>query len=267
MIRYHTLLAAALLAAAAPAAAEVPAHVASAGILPGWREGTGEHIAAVRISLAPGWKTYWRSPGDAGIPPVFDWTGSGNLAEATPVFPVPHVFYQNGVRSVGYKGEVVIPLMVRPARSDAPVSLSGTLEIGVCEEVCIPVRFDLSGELPPAGAYDAAIGDALDSQPISASAAGVTSVTCSVEPISDGIRVTARIAMPPIGGGEVAVLEMPDPAVWISEADMARDGGVLVAVADMVPPSGKPFLVDRSELRITVLSGDRGIEINGCTGG
>ena len=94
----------------------------------------------------------------------------------------------------------------------------------------------------------------------------MSSVTCTVEPIPDGIRLTARIVMPPIGRDEVAVLEMPDPAIWVSEAEMSRDAGTLVAVAEMVPPSGKPFLVDRSDVRITVLSGDRGVDIRGCTG-
>ena len=145
--------------------------------------------------------------------------------------------------------------------------LDGQLEIGVCEEVCIPVSFDLSAELSVPGSHDATISAALDNQPMPASAASVASTTCSVEPIADGIRVTARIAMPPIGEAEVAVLELPDPAIWVSEAETSRDGGTLVAIAEMVPPSGKPFIVDRSGVRITVLSGDRGVDIRGCTGG
>jgi DsbC/DsbD-like thiol-disulfide interchange protein len=258
-------LAAAILCAA-PAAAEIPASVASAELLPGWRDASGDHVAAVRITLAPGWKTYWRSPGDAGIPPYFDWTGSGNLSGVTTVFPVPYVFHQNGVRSVGYSGEVILPLRLTPSDPDAPIRLTGDLEIGVCEDVCIPVSFDLAAELPLPGYRDDRIDAALDNQPASAAASGVSSVTCTVEPIPDGIRLTARIVMPPIGRDEVAVLEMPDPAIWVSEAEMSRDAGTLVAVAEMVPPSGKPFLVDRSDVRITVLSGDRGVDIRGCTG-
>ena len=265
MTKGFSFLAAALLTAT-PAAAEIPASVASAELLPGWREASGEHVAAIRISLAPGWKTYWRAPGDAGIPPHFDWSGSRNLAGWSPVFPVPHVFHQNGVRSVGYSGDVVIPIRVTPADASAPVSLGGRLEIGVCEEVCIPVSFDIAAQLPVDGVHDARIGAALDHQPIPAAAAGVAAVSCSVEPIADGIRLTAAIDMPPIGVEEVAVLELPDPAIWISEAEMRRDGGTLTAVTEMVPPSGKPFIVDRSEVRITVLADGRGVDIRGCTG-
>lgn len=267
MSRMFPALLAASLAAAVPASAEVPAAVASAEILGGWREGPDRHIAAVRITLAPGWKTYWRAPGDAGIPPAFDWSGSRNVAAVTPHFPVPHVFWQNGMRSVGYADGVVLPLAVTPAPGGGEMRLAGRIDIGVCEEVCIPVSLDLAADLPAAGSPDPAIAEAMAARPIPAEAAGVTSVTCSVEPIADGIRLTARVAMPPIGRDEAAVLELPDPSIWISEAETRREGGVLHATAEMVPPAARPFSVDRSEVRITVLSGARGVDIRGCTGG
>ena len=79
---FRTLLLAALLCAgrAAPARAGgdylSPGAVADVSILPGWRTAAGTHMTALRVKLAPGWKTYWRAPGDAGIPPRFDWTGT-----------------------------------------------------------------------------------------------------------------------------------------------------------------------------------------------
>jgi DsbC/DsbD-like thiol-disulfide interchange protein len=256
----------AALLVALPAAAEVPAQVVSAQILGGWREPSGQHVAAVRIRLAPGWKTYWRAPGEAGIPPQFDWSGSRNVASVTPLWPVPHVFWQNGMRSVGYGGEVILPLVVAPAGSGEAMHLAGRLDIGVCEDICIPVSFDLSGELPASGARDPAISAAMAAQPVPAATAGVASVTCSVEPISDGIRVTASIAMPALGREEEAVVELADPSIWVSEAETRRDGRLLHATAELVPPDARPFAVDRSEIRITVLSGERGVDIRGCAG-
>jgi len=264
---HYALLTAGLCAVAVPAAAEFPANVASADILGGWREASGQHIAAVRITLAPGWKTYWRAPGDAGIPPLFDWSGSRNVSGVTPLWPVPHIFWQNGMRSVGYANEVVLPLVVSPAMGADAMRLAGRLDIGVCQDVCIPVSFDLSGDLPAEGAPDPAISAAMAARPLPAEAAGVTSVTCSVQPISDGIRITASITMPRIGEDEAAVLEPADPSIWVSEAETRRDGGILHATAEMVPPNGQPFAVERSEIRITVLSGARGVDIRGCTGG
>lgn len=264
-MKYALALLAAL--AALPAAAEVPDRVARAEILPGWRDGNGLHTSALRIVLAPGWKTYWRAPGDAGIPPSLDFSGSRNVAGVAPHWPVPHVFDQNGLRSVGYADEVVVPLTVRLAEPGASAQLSGTLEIGVCETVCIPVSLDIAAALEAPGAADGRIEAALADQPISAGAAGVTAVTCRVEPISDGLRMTAEIAMPALGGTEFAVIETADPAVWVSEAAVERRGGMLLATADLVPPSAKPFLVDRSGIRVTVLAGSRAVDIRGCTGG
>ena len=256
----------ALCLASLPVSAEVPDNIVSADILGGWREPSGHHVAALRVRLAPGWKTYWRAPGEAGMPPAFDWSGSRNVAAVTPQWPVPHVFWQNGLRSVGYGGEVILPLVVAPLAAGEPIRLSGRIEMGVCEDICIPVSFELTGDLPLEGAADPAIAAAMAARPVPAEAAGVTGVTCSVEPIADGIRVTATIAMPPLGGEEAAVVELADPAIWISEAESSREGGVLRATAEMVPPNGRPFAVDRSEIRITVLSDGKGVDIRGCAG-
>jgi len=256
----------ALCLAGLPVSAEVPESIATAGILGGWREASGQHVAALRISLAPGWKTYWRAPGEAGIPPEFDWSGSRNVATVTPLWPVPHVFWQNGMRSIGYGGEVILPLVVSPVAKGETMHLSGRVDLGICEDICIPMSFDLSGALPAPGAPDPAIAAAIAARPVPADAAGVTSVTCSVEPIADGLRVTAEIAMPALGREEATVVELSDPTIWVSEAVSRRDGGVLHATAEMVPPNGRPFALDRSEIRITVLSGVRGVDIRGCLG-
>lgn len=257
----------ALCLASLPVSAEVPDDIVSAGILGGWREASGHHVAALRVTLAPGWKTYWRAPGEAGIPPAFDWSGSRNVAAVTPLWPVPHVFWQNGLRSVGYGGEVILPLVVVPVTKGEPIRLSGQIEMGVCEDICIPVSFELSGDLPAPGAADPAIAAAMAARPMAAEAAGVSAVTCSVEPIADGMRVTATIAMPSLGGEEDTVVELADPSIWISEAESRREGGILFATAEMVPPNGRPFAIDRSEIRITVLSGGKGVDILGCAGG
>lgn len=253
--------------AATTAAAQAAGDVARGEILTGWTADDGSLMAGVRIVLAPGWKTYWRAPGDAGIPPEFDWSASENVAGVAPVWPVPEIFYQNGMRSVGYSHEVVIPLRVRPADPYAPPILAGEVNLGVCQDVCLPVTLSLTADLPGTPEEAAAIREALSRVPVAGDAAGLTAAVCRTEPISDGLRVTASLTLPPVGQDEVAVLEAPSPDVWVSEAETRRDGRVLTAVAEMVPPSGQPFALDRSQVRITVLSGGRAVDIRGCTGG
>ncbi len=266
-----TILIAASLALVAPLRAQTLVSlddIARVTVLPGWRTARGTHMAAIRIELAEGWKTYWRFPGEAGIPPSFDWSGSENLASVQLHWPVPRVFYTNGLRSIGYKGVTVIPIELTPASpAGGPIRLRGRIQIGVCEDICIPMTTSLDRQLSAPGRRDERIRESLDRRPRTAAQAGVRSATCSVEPISDGLRITARIAMPRQGKDEVAVLELPDPTIWIAEPKTTRKGRVLTAVTDMVPASGKPFLLSRSDLRITVLAGGKAVEVNGCTAG
>lgn len=263
-------LAAALAAPfAAPVAAQaegLPSQVATVTVLPGWRMPDGHQMAALRLILAPGWHTYWRSPGDAGIPPQVTWAGSRNVADASFLWPVPEVLETGGMRTIGYTDQVVIPVNVTLPRAGT-ARLKGTLDIGVCQDVCMPVSLDFAADLPDQPKRDAVILGAMLDQPLSAAEAKVRGVTCRTTPEGDRLRLTARIAMPSAGTPETVVIEAGDPRVWVSEPVAHRDGGVLIATAEMAPPVGEPLMLDRSSLRITVLGRDEAVDITGCTGG
>lgn len=266
----RTLLAAALAALPLSAAAEDPgarAPVAALELLPGWRTESGTRMTALRVLLAPGWKTYWRAPGDSGIPPRFGWDGSHNIAAVAFHWPRPEVYEINGMQSIGYYDELILPIELTPSRAGEPMRVEAAIEFGVCREVCVPMEGRVSAELGGAGAADARISAALAAQPVAAASAGLRAVSCAVEPIDDGLRLTARIDMPAIGADEVAVFELADQSVWISAAEGGRDGDRFTATADFVPPSGAPFLLDRSEVRITLLGDGRAVELTGCPAG
>ncbi|MEL6840773.1 MAG: protein-disulfide reductase DsbD domain-containing protein [Pseudomonadota bacterium] len=239
--------------------------LAAIEILPGWRNASGEHMAGIRITMDEGWKTYWRAPGDGGIPPQFSLAGSENIAGFTPHWPVPEIFYQNDMYSVGYIDSVVFPLRLYSEDPDAPMRISGQLHIGVCEEICIPVTLDFDELLPPGGERDAAITAALINRPMTAVEANVGDVICQIAPISDGLQVTATIDVAPSAAKEFVVVEAGDAGVWVSEADVIRDGNQLSATVDMVHLSGSAFALDRSAVRITVFGGEQAIDIQGCT--
>jgi suppressor for copper-sensitivity B len=114
-------------------------------------QGTGDLAAiplALHIVLQPGWKTYWRSPGDAGYPPQIDVAGSTNVARAELMWPVPHRFQLFGLQTFGYGDEVAFPLMVTPQRPGAPITLKAKLRYLVCEQICVPQDSDLALDLP-----------------------------------------------------------------------------------------------------------------------
>jgi suppressor for copper-sensitivity B len=114
--------------------------------------------AGVDITLKSGWKTYWRSPGDAGFAPEVTFDGSENVASAKLLYPTPHRFELFGLQTFGYKDEVVYPLSVMPARPGEPVKLRAQLRYLVCEQVCIPYNADLALDIPagPASPSDQA---------------------------------------------------------------------------------------------------------------
>lgn len=113
--------------------------------------GTGRLAAiptAVHIVLQPGWKTYWRAPGDAGYPLQIDASGSTNVARAALAWPVPHRFELFGLQTFGYGDEVAFPLDLMPERPGEPVALKAKLRYLVCETICVPQDAVLSLDVP-----------------------------------------------------------------------------------------------------------------------
>ncbi len=107
---------------------------------------------AIHVVLQPGWKTYWRSPGDAGYPMQVDTTGSSNVAEAELAWPVPHRFELFGLQTFGYGEEVAFPLQVIPERKGEAISLRAKLRYLVCEVICVPQDALLSLDVPAGAA-------------------------------------------------------------------------------------------------------------------
>lgn len=251
-------LCAALLALASPGFAQVPDELAYADLKAGWRDGH-THVAGLTIRLAPGWKTYWRAPGESGIPPVFNWSGSMNVAAVGVHFPVPKVFEQGGMRGIGYVDHVTLPLIVRTHDASAPVRLRGEIDIGVCEEVCVPVRLQVLADIPVHGIFDHALAAILEDRPESGG-----KLSCDFVQIADGLRLVARATLPHMGSEEVVVVETGDPQVWVSSPVLRRDGEQLWAEVEIVPPSARPFALARADVRMTVLAEGRAIEMVGC---
>jgi DsbC/DsbD-like thiol-disulfide interchange protein len=264
-----TLLACATALTAAPALAEFEGRsaddVVQVSFMPGWRLPNGNHMAAIHIALAPGWKTYWRAPGEGGVPTVLRLTEADGITGMAIHWPRPEVFFTNGIRSIGYRDDVVLPVEFALSE-DGTVEIAGRVEMGVCLDVCMPVTLDLDGVLPPETNRVREIGLALSDRPLTAGEAGAGDATCAIEPISDGLRVTVSAPMPSTGNDETVVVEHRDPEIWVSEAVTRREGGTIRGTVDVVPADSGPFALNRSDLRITVIGTRMAVELDGCTG-
>jgi DsbC/DsbD-like thiol-disulfide interchange protein len=96
--------------------------------------------AGVEIKLSPGWKTYWRYPGDSGVPPRFNFAQSLNVKSVNVSWPAPDHFVDEGGQSIGYKDSVIFPLRITPEDPTKPVTLRVTLDYAVCEKLCVPAK-------------------------------------------------------------------------------------------------------------------------------
>lgn len=256
----HTLLATAL--AAGPLAAQSVDDIVRLDLRPGWQTEDGSRMAALHLTLAPGWKTYWRVPGDSGIPPVFDFTGSENVARVALHWPRPSVSVSDGLETVGYADELVLPVEIWPNAAGETVTVRGQASIGVCRDVCLPVELAFAAALATDdGAPDPAIRAALDAVPGIARAGAAR---CAVAPIADGLRLDVTLEVPAQGGRERVYVETGRADLWTSPAEVTRDGARLTAAIDLVPPEARPFALDRGALRITVVGETRAIETTGC---
>ena len=120
-------------------------------------DGKSTLLAGVQLRMNSGWKTYWKNPGDSGVPPSFDWSGSKNLKHAELLYPAPHRFADANGMAIGYDDEVVFPVKLTPEREGEPIELKLAFAYGLCKDLCIPNDVSLGLAL----AADAGKGDAL----------------------------------------------------------------------------------------------------------
>jgi DsbC/DsbD-like thiol-disulfide interchange protein len=92
----------------------------------------------IEIRLDPGWKTYWRYPGDSGVPPRFSFIRSENLESVQMLWPAPKRFGGPGDTSIGYAGDVIFPLRILPRDPARPVLLRFDADYAICQNLCIP---------------------------------------------------------------------------------------------------------------------------------
>ncbi len=224
-----------------------------------------EVAAGLHFRMKPGWKIYWRSPGDAGFPPRPDWTGSRNLAEARLAWPLPERFSVLGLETLGYAGEVVLPVALSPIEAGRPIGLRARVSYLTCADICVPYEARLSLDIPAGGGTGtrergliAAFGKRVpatgEGGPLRIATAAAVEVP-SARAIEIRLRADAALAAP-----DVYVEGAED---WSFAAPVVRidaDGrGAVVRIAARTAAEPPASLVGRT-LRLTVRDGGRAVE-------
>ncbi|WP_182911484.1 protein-disulfide reductase DsbD domain-containing protein [Paracoccus sp. JM45] len=243
------------------AAAIMPPGLQSARLLPGWTDAQGDRVMALELVLEPGWKTYWRTPGDTGLPPHFEWEGSQNLSDVTFHWPAPQAIRSGDTLEMGYHDRLVLPFTAHATDATKPIAVETQVDIGLCESICVPAALDLTaGQAAPDP--DPVILAALKAEP--ARIAGHFS--CRLTEMDDGMRLSVALPSPDITLAAIELTDQPD--IWVSSADLVDKGQGPSAVVEMVGPTGKPFDIDPKALRVTMVTGSEGnssaVEMSGC---
>ncbi len=225
----------------------------------------GARLAGVEIVLSPGFKTYWRDPGESGVPPVFDWSASGNLKAAEALFPAPSRFDDPAGFYNGYKGGVVLPVKVTAANPAEPVALAVKLDYAVCEKICIPVRGEAQLTLPPAAAAtNPAVSAALARVPVRQAPRRPGDLTIG-EAGWEGVKALKVTASVPDAESK-AELFVEGPSGWFfGKAERQPSlspvqGGAGRPVAFTLPVEPPADASGRVTLRLTLVAGARAIE-------
>lgn len=217
--------------------------------------------AGVEIKMTPGWHTYWRYPGDAGMPPRFDFAGSSNLAGVEVRYPAPHLLADETGNSIGYIDKVVFPMRVTPREPGKPVTLRLKLDYAVCEKLCMPVEARL--ELDVTGAAsgnDATLATAEARVPKPAVAA---ELGLSARRVNDGPKPLVAIELKaPAGKPSQLFVEGPTPEWALPVPKPAQNAPAgqsrFVFELDGLPPGANSK--DPAELTVTVVQGDKAFE-------
>lgn len=238
----------------------------------GWMPGGAEIVSmsGIQVKLADGWKTYWRAPGEFGLPPQLELLRQENIDWLQMHFPKPSVFFDRGVRTIGYADEVTFPIEIKPIDHQRPVRAEMLLHLGVCQDVCVPVTLavpyrTLSGDF---GSLEA-IEHALQASPQRVDTlAGHGQATCIVERSNqyEGYRVTYEIDYEGmIGPRTAAVFESSKEPVWFTDARIQRpSAGRLSVIAHMNSLGGSLVPPPWPDFRVTLISEADYIEFRGC---
>ena len=221
-------------------------------------------LGGIAIQLQPGWKTYWRTPGDSGVPPRFDFSKSENVEAVTVMWPAPMKFDDGaGGTSLGYKQQVVLPLRIVAKSADKPVTLRAAISYAVCEKICIPV--DASAELTfasVASTEDGALSSALDAVPKPANIGDPNPITIRDVKREGKANVIVDVAAPEAKDVSLFVEgPTPDWALPVPKLVEHAPPGVKRFTFDLdgLPPGAKP---EGAALKLTLVSGERSYEFN-----
>ncbi|OWO92572.1 cytochrome C biogenesis protein [Rhizobium esperanzae] len=219
----------------------------------------GKIRAGLQIEPKPGWITYWREPGNSGIPPQVTIAPASGVTLDAIGYPVPKHFFKDGIEDIAYDAPVTLPLSLMAGKGEIKIDASAF--IGICKDICVPFQANLSLKL----------GRAMQSHPEEEAILAAADATLP-KPPSDDFKVTAHaispdrktlsltLALP--GGGKGApdiIVTGPSGYAFTKQSGGKRDGATFKT--DMaIGKLPKDYDMSGKRWGVLVIDGDRAIE-------
>lgn len=220
-------------------------------------------MGGVEIQLQPGWKTYWRTPGDSGVPPRFDFSKSANIESVTPLYPAPRAFDDGaGGVSYGYAKHVIFPLRIVPKNPNEPVQLRASISYAVCEKLCLPVEAEAELSFTStASALDSLVATALNKVPKPVGTSEATPIAVRAFKRVENRVIVDIAAQNPTGLRLFAEGPSPDWALPVPRQTDAPEKGIarFEFQLDGLPANARP---EGALLKLTVVGADGAFEYN-----
>ena len=218
----------------------------------------GLRLAGIAITLDPKFITYWRTPGDAGVPPMFDFAGSKNVKAARIEYPAPRKFDEAGAEAFGYSDGVIFPVLITPQDPARPIALDVAFDYAVCANICIPAKAQLHAALGgPASSEAGQVRDALAAVPRPREVGGTEPVRIDrVTPAGNGgFTVEATTPDP----GAMLFAEAPEGWFFRASAGSPKPGGRVDFILTLLdkPATALPA----APMRLTLVTSAGSIEV------
>ena len=225
----------------------------------------GTATVGLEFALEPEWHIYWRAPGDAGLPPVVDWSQSQNVAGVEMLWPLPTRYELLGFTTLAYSDHVIFPLQVAAADPSLPVVLNTSVNFLICAEICIPDSAEITLTLPPGTAAGTPFAHQIDqfraSVPGAPQSVGLflEDVTITGEGDAGQIVVAFR-SDAPITAPDLFFEAPPEFVFAQPEAAVSADGMSAVMTAAISSWGAGIDALQDSEMTLTLVDDNRAME-------
>ncbi|KIZ44523.1 MULTISPECIES: protein-disulfide reductase DsbD domain-containing protein [Rhodopseudomonas] len=184
--------------------------------------------AGLEFRFAKGWHGYWRTPGDAGIPPTVDWSASENVSGEEVSWPAPHRLVIEGLQNSVYENHVVLPVKLVLKQADTAARIRASITYAACSDVCVPLQAELALAL-----RTGAEGESAQSGLISSAQKQVPGSPDSAGVDVNGTRFVGSPSEPTL------VVDLKSRSVGFVEPDLFVEGA-----GNGIPPAPKVELRD-----------------------